>query len=207
MIHRFIAGKFRRPVGLFGRLVGNVMARSNEYEAGWTVSLLSIQPEDHVLELGFGPGVAIQRASQEAVRGVVAGIDYSETMVRVARRRNAAAVKSGRVTLRQGEGAALPYPDESFDKALSIHCVYFWPLPVDTMKELWRTLKPGGSLAVTILPREKWPKSRTPPDDIFTLYDVSEVSQIFLYAGFPNVRIELCPRPDKFPGACVIGVK
>jgi hypothetical protein len=69
MIARLFAGKFRRPTGFLGRLVGNVMARGNAHEAGWTVSLLNIQPDQHILEIGFGPSVAIQSASQKAARG------------------------------------------------------------------------------------------------------------------------------------------
>ena len=59
MFGRFIAGKFRKPTGIFGRIAGNMMAKGNATEARWTVDLLDIQPGDHVLEVGFGPGVAI----------------------------------------------------------------------------------------------------------------------------------------------------
>jgi hypothetical protein len=40
MIGRFLAGHFRRPRGLVGRLIGQGMARGNAYEARWTVPLL-----------------------------------------------------------------------------------------------------------------------------------------------------------------------
>ena len=63
---RFVWGQFRKPSGLFGRFIGNGMARGNEYDARWTVSLLDIQPESRVLEIGFGPGVSTQYASEKA---------------------------------------------------------------------------------------------------------------------------------------------
>lgn len=207
MIGRLIAGKLRRPTGFFGRLVGNAMARGNEHEAGWTVSLLNIQPDQHILEIGFGPGVAIEYASQKAVRGLVAGIDYSETMVQVARKRNAAGIKAGHVNLKLGDVSSLPYPDASFDTAFTIHCIYFWAKPIDGLTELRRILKPGGLLAITIMPKDEWRKERTPPADLFTLYSSDEVAQLLLEAGFRDVRVELYPRPDEFPGACVLGVK
>jgi len=59
MIGRFIASQFRKPSGLLGRLIGNGMARGNEAEARWTIDLLNIQADTRVLEIGFGPGVAI----------------------------------------------------------------------------------------------------------------------------------------------------
>lgn len=207
MIGRLISGKFRRPTGLFGRLVGNIMARGNEREAGWTVSLLNIQPGQHILEIGFGPGVAIQYASQKAAHGPVAGVDYSETMVQVARKRNAAAIQAGHVDLKHGEVSSLPYPDASFDAAFTIHCIYFWAKPVDGLTEIRRILKPNGLLAVTIQPRDQWPKERTPPPDLFTLYSSDEVAHLLSEAGFREVRVELYSQPEEFPGACVLGVK
>ncbi len=207
MISTYIAGKFRRPTGVVGRLVGYLMTRGNAYEAAWTVALLDIQPDDHVLELGFGPGLAIAHAARRATNGLVAGIDYAEAMVRAARTRNAAAMKAGRVDLRQGEVARLPYLDQSFDKTFSIHCIYFWANPIDDLKESRRILKPGGLLAVTIRPKETWPKERPAPPHLFTLYSGDQVAQLLEMAGFRDVRVEPCPQPDKFPGVCVLGFK
>ena len=95
------------------------MARQNEREARWTVELLAIQPDARVLEIGFGPGVAIQYAAKRATRGHVSGIDYSETMLTIARTRDAAGIANGVVDLREGDVQSLPYADDSFDRAFS----------------------------------------------------------------------------------------
>ena len=207
MIGRFFWGQFRKPDGLFGRYIGNGMARRNAYEASWTVSLLDIQPESRVLEIGFGPGVSTQYASEKASKGFVAGIDYSKTMVQAARRRNAVAIKAGRMELKQGDVFSLPYPDESFDKVFSIHCIYFWAKPVDSLKELRRVLKPGGLLAITIKPKDKWSKELIPASSLITLYLGTDLVSMFTTAGFRDVRVEVCYEQDKFPGECVLGVK
>ena len=207
MFAKLLARNFRKPTGILGRLVGNLMARGNEHEVRWTVSLLNIQPDQHILEIGFGPGVAIEYASQKAVHGLVAGIDFAETMVQVARKRNAPAIKAGRVDLRHGEVSAVPYANDSFDTAFAIHCIYFWPKPIEGLTEIRRVLRPGGLLAVTIMPKDKWPPERTPPPDVFTLYGTDEVAQLLSEAGYRDVRVEPYPRPDEFPGACVLGSK
>jgi len=57
------------------------------------------------------------------------------------------------------------------------------------------------------MPKDKWPPERTPPPDVFTLYGTDEVAQLLSEAGYRDVRVEPYPRPDEFPGACVLGSK
>jgi ubiquinone/menaquinone biosynthesis C-methylase UbiE len=208
MIGRFVASQFRKPSGLLGRLIGNGMARGNELEARWTVHLLHIQPDMHVLEIGFGPGVAIQYAAQQAIQGHVSGIDFSETMVQVARKRNDAAIKSGHVDLRQGDVSSLPYGDEAFDRVFAIHCIYFWAESTAYLQQIRRVLRTNGVLAITILPKDKWSlHRRQPPADVFTLYNGNEVAQLLAGAGFRDAQVKGYPQPDKFPGECILAVK
>ncbi len=123
-VRNFITKQFGNPSGVLGKFIGNGMARRNVYDAEWTVSLLNIQSHHHLLEIGFGPGVSTQLASQKASKGFVAGIDHSKTMVQAASQRNAAAIRAGLMELKQGEVASLPYSDQSFDIA-SIMTLYF----------------------------------------------------------------------------------
>ena len=88
--------------------------------------------------------------------GCVCGIDFSKTMLAAAMRRNAAAVRDGRVDLRLGDAADLPFAPGRFDKVFSIHSIYFWRQPVEVLKNVLRVLKPGGMLVLTILPKERW---------------------------------------------------
>jgi len=208
MIGRFIASQFRKPSGLFGRLIGNGMARSNEMEAHWTVDLLRLQPNMRVLEIGFGPGVGIQYAAQQVVEGHVSGIDYSHTMVQLASKRNSAAMKSDRVDLKQGEASSLPYDDETFDRVFTVHCIYFWVEPLACLREIRRVLRTNGILAITIMPKDKWTSRRgRPPAEVFTLYNGSEVAQLVSDAGFRDAHVESCPQPDKFPGQSILAVR
>ena len=201
----FMTKQFGNPSGLFGKFIGNGMARRNVYDAEWTVSLLNIQPHHHILEIGFGPGVSTQMASEKASQGFVAGIDHSRTMVQAASQRNAVAIRSGRMELRYGDVASLPYSDQSFDIVFSLHSIYFWPKPVDCLKEIKRVLKPGGLLAITIQPKDKWQPNVD--SSIMTLYFGSEVASLFSEASYRNIRVETSPQEDKESLECIIGVK
>jgi len=202
----YIGGQFRRPTGVVGRIIGNRMAQQHEPENEWTIALLSVQPTDHILEIGFGPGTSIQRLAALASNGCVSGIDFSYTMVRAARKRNAAAIKAGHVNLTYGNAANLPYNENSFDKALSIHALYFWPEPLQTLQEIRCVLKPGGMLVLTLLPREKWPGDGKGTLEC-RVYSADDVVKLMLEAGFSSTSIKPTPKNAQFRELAVIGVK
>lgn len=200
-VRQFIMGQFSNPSGLFGRFIGNGMARRNVYDAKWTVSLLDIQPASRVLEIGFGPGVSTQIASEKADKGFVAGIDHSGTMVQAARKRNAQAIKAGRVELRQGDVSSLPYPDDTFDIAFSLHSIYFWHDPFSCLQELRRVLKPGGLLAITIQPKDKWNEdviNETSASSVMTLCFGSDLAPWLLPLAIEKYAWKFLRRRIKF---------
>ena len=67
-----VRAQFGRPTGLWGIAAGLLMAHrtSNRRRNAWAVSLLDVRPEDRVLEIGFGPGLAIRELSRIAAEGV-----------------------------------------------------------------------------------------------------------------------------------------
>lgn len=150
---------FGRPRGVLGRLGGAIMARTNRKVAAWAIDLLEVQPGDSVLEVGFGPGVAIQLLANAVSSGHVVGVDSSEEMVEQAMARNARAIESGRVDLRRGSVEKLPFEDESFDKVLSINSMQVWPDAVAGLREIRRVMKAGGRIALGFTSHSGQPKS------------------------------------------------
>jgi ubiquinone/menaquinone biosynthesis C-methylase UbiE len=193
MLQKMIDGQYRRPSGLLGRWIGRKMAQQHVPENEWTVGLLNAQPTDHILEVGFGPGLAVEQLARTVTHGHIAGVDFSRTMVGAARKRNARAVREGRVDLRFGDAASLPFAAVEFDKAFSIHSIYFWPDPNRALAEIYRVLKPGGLLALTILPTEKW-GGDDPTKPLGTPeckpYSGLDLQLMLRDAGFSTSRIE-----------------
>jgi ubiquinone/menaquinone biosynthesis C-methylase UbiE len=105
------------------------------------------------LEIGCGPGWAIQRIAAAAVAGFVACVDISEVMARMARERNALAVQDGRAEFKLGSALALPYEGEAFDKVLAVNSLHHWAAPAQGLRETWRVLAPGGLLVIVEQPR------------------------------------------------------
>src|SRR5271155_5751860 len=120
---RRIVSQFMRPRGLAGRLAGWEMALrpSNRKRNAWAVSLMDVQPSDRVLEIGFGPSIAVREIARRTTRGQVVGIDRSAVMHAQAARRNAVSIHQGRVTLTIASIDDRPAFDRPFDKILAVN--------------------------------------------------------------------------------------
>jgi SAM-dependent methyltransferase len=147
--------QFGKPTGIPGRIAGWIMANrpSDRERSLRTLGLLQIEPGDRVMEIGFGPGVAIGEAAKLANRGHVAGIDHSGLMVQVAERRNAVAIADGRVTLYLASPANMPDFPQPFDKAYAVNVHMFWQDKSAALQNILQTLRYGGVFALTFQPR------------------------------------------------------
>lgn len=167
--------------GVLGRLTGMVVARLTAEANRWVVELLEIQPDDRVLDVGCGPGVAVAAAAAHARHGTVAGVDGSAEMVRQARRRNRVAIRLGRVSIHHADAAALPFGDAHFAKAATVNSLQFWPSPAAGLQDLHRVLAPGGRAAVVLMARtEDDAGSRSAPDWIV---DVGQTMEAVGFGG------------------------
>jgi SAM-dependent methyltransferase len=196
---RAIRSQFMRPRGFAGWLVGWEMAlrSSNRKRNVWAVGLLGVEPTDRVLEIGFGPGIAIRELSRRATHGLVCGVDHSDVMVRQATRRNADAVRAGRVDLRCGSAEHLPAFAEPFDKVLAVNNMGMWRDPDDRLQELHSLLRPGGRIAIVSQPRCPGATAET------TVAAGREIATRLTGAGFTCIRSDtLALKP---PVVCVIG--
>jgi SAM-dependent methyltransferase len=184
----FVARLGRRPEGLLGRLLATLMASETSKENNAALELLEIRPGDRVLEVGFGHGRSIACAAKLTRGGLVAGVDFSPSMVDMAKRRNRALVGRGLVDLREGDSLLLPFEDGSFDRALSVHTVYFWAAPIAHMREVRRVLKEGGRFALGFRPESEQAR-RGFPASVYTFRPAEQIQQMLLSAGFPSVSL------------------
>lgn len=139
---------FGQPEGNLGRLAGWIMARENVRANRLVVEALGVGPDDRVVEIGCGPGVALADAAGRVSRGLVVGVDPSAVMVAQAKRRCRAAIDAGRAEVRRAPAAALPFADASFTRAFSVNALRHWPSAREGFAEMRRVLRPGARVVV-----------------------------------------------------------
>jgi ubiquinone/menaquinone biosynthesis C-methylase UbiE len=199
----FIARQSSRPRGLVGRLLGHVMAIETASLNREALGSLALQASDHLLEVGFGHGRTIRLAAEQVRQGFVAGVDVSEDMVRMGHRRCADLVGKGLVELTVGDSRRLPYADNSFDKVLCVHTIYFWRKPNKDLGEILRVLKPGGRLVLGFRAKSKGGSTSDFPETVYSFYSIDEVSTLLESAGFEKSSIRSAGTP---PGEMFLAV-
>lgn len=114
-------------------------------EAELIAELLSPRPGEKVLDAGCGTGVFTLDIL--AAGSYVVGLDISEPMIRVARRRTEGHPFCGV----RGDMRRLPFRDNHFDKAVSITAIEFIGDARSAVDELFRVTRPGGCVVVATL--------------------------------------------------------
>ncbi len=186
----FIAQHGRRPHGILGRLIAGIMACETAGDNDRAIAFLELAATDRVLDVGAGHGRTLTKIAAHTTRGCATGLDDSDVMVAMARRRNKRQIKKGRVEVRAGRSDAMPFADQSFDKALSVHTIYFWTPAGPHLVEIARVLKPGGRFVLGFRPSDDHDLSRQFPAEIYHFRTTQEVRELVTVAGFSVEKIE-----------------
>ena len=205
-LKRLMGNQAANPSGIFGRFMGRMMTKSNMASNKWVVSLMDIKPDDTVLEIGFGPGTALQEILELTPKGRVAGIDISKLMVDQATQLNQKAVSEGRLDLRQGEAASMPWDANFFDKVLAVNVIYLWPNLPPVFTEIIRVLKPSGMVALYLAPVEMMDSLGFSKLPAFTIHTQEDVMNACRNAGFSKVEASSTTMGDG-SGVCIAAWK
>jgi ubiquinone/menaquinone biosynthesis C-methylase UbiE len=152
------------------------------------VAALAPADGERILEVGFGHGSTLAAIAAKAPRAELAGIDLSVEAVGHAAGRCKMGVVEGRIDLRAGDSAHLPWGDASFDKAFSVHTIYFWADPLQNLRELWRVLRPDGRLFLGCRERSA-AATASFPASVYRFYSDDELTTLVRGAGFHGVQL------------------
>ena len=138
----------QKPTGYLGRFVLWMMNSRHSKVTDWGLSHVSVEKQYTILDAGCGGGRTVSKLAALATEGKVYGIDFSKESVAVASRTNKQSIGEGRVEIRECSVSRLPFSDNMFDLITAVETHFWWPdLPGD-MREVFRVLKPGGTLVI-----------------------------------------------------------
>lgn len=184
----FIARQAGHPAGWFGRLLLRVMARETSRFNHEILDAVSIAGNERVLEIGFGHGWTLRDAAARSPSATFAGIDIAQDAERVASRRCKELIQSGRLELKTGDAAALPWSDGAFDAVYSVHAIYFWERPQEPLAQARRVLGGTGRLVLGMRERTEDGASHFPAS-VYRFYSGEEVEALLRAAGFSRVDV------------------
>ncbi|MEO3785333.1 class I SAM-dependent methyltransferase [Actinocorallia sp. B10E7] len=125
------------------------MSASIPERARWAVEVLDPGADEHLLEIGCGPGAAAELVCARLDAGRLLAIDRSAVAVQRTLRRNAAHMDAGRLEVRQCALDALDVAPGRLDAVFSVDVNLFWTRdPAAELAVLARALRPGGRLLI-----------------------------------------------------------
>ena len=110
--------------------------------------LVALGAQGHMLDIGCGPGHIPPLIVARIPDSDVIGLDAAETMLELARQRNARSPFADRVSYQLGDAKNLPFADDTFDVVMSNTVLHHIPDPVPFLAEANRVLKTGGVLLI-----------------------------------------------------------
>jgi ubiquinone/menaquinone biosynthesis C-methylase UbiE len=113
----------------------------------WAVDALDVEPDDRVLEVGCGHGVAATLVCERLDGGRLTAIDRSAKMIDMATRRNEQHVAHGRAAFETVALERADFGDQRFDKVFGVHVAALWR-SAEALEVVRRHLAPGGALYV-----------------------------------------------------------
>jgi cyclopropane fatty-acyl-phospholipid synthase-like methyltransferase len=112
----------------------------------WAAETLVVEPNDRLLEIGCGHGIAVSLICPKLTGGKIVAVDRSATMIEAAQGRNAAYVAAGQAEFHTAALDRAEFADAQFDKIFAINVNLFWTSEADELALIRKWLRPSGVL-------------------------------------------------------------
>lgn len=180
-----LSKQLRKPSGFLGKLVSKMMEFRNRGFYKVIIGRLSPHPGEHILEIGYGPGLGVYQIANSYPGCRISGIDFSELMFQKASERNKKFIDKGIVRLQFGDALTLEQIDK-FDKIFCVNVIYFWNDLNLAFKKIFSMLQEKGEFLIYMDHMNSLEKAKFLAD--FCKYPVEEVETKLKNAGFTDIE-------------------
>jgi ubiquinone/menaquinone biosynthesis C-methylase UbiE len=181
-----LSKQLRKPSGFLGNLVAKMMEFRNRDYYKEIITKLSPQKGEHILEIGYGPGLGIYQIAASFPDCKISGIDYSELMYHNASKRNKKFIEKGTVHLKHGDVLTREPGNDKFDKIFCVNVIYFWNDLNLAFNRIFNLLGKKGEFLIYMDHKDSLEKVKFLAD--FCKYPVEEVESKLKNAGFTDIE-------------------
>jgi ubiquinone/menaquinone biosynthesis C-methylase UbiE len=186
VINRIIARQLGNPSGL-GKVLAPLWNQRNSALNDTAFEALDLQPNNRVLEVGFGGGYLLQRMTSTVTNSFLAGVDISQAMVTNAQKRLQRLITQGKLELHCCPVEVLPFPPNYFTKACSVNSIFYWENATQALAEIRRVLDQDGLIVLC----QTCPKSLEDRGfaSHMARYEASDIFRMLEAGGFHDIHI------------------
>ncbi len=112
------------------------------------VDMVARNPHDSILDIATGTGDLAMLLARRTQASRITGLDLSQGMIDIGRRKIERAGLAGRIELICGDSLAMPFADAQFDAITVAYGVRNFADLLAGYREMARVLRPGGTLTV-----------------------------------------------------------
>jgi ubiquinone/menaquinone biosynthesis C-methylase UbiE len=158
------------------------MEKRHWHTARHVLARMPVEPGETVLDLGTGSGYALRALRETVGIGRGYGLDGAPEMLRNAR----SYTDDEGIAYVRGDFDSLPFAEDAVDHVFSMEAFYYARNPRETLREVRRVLKPGGTFSCAVNYYEENVHSHGWQEDIavdMTRWDRREYREAFREAG------------------------
>ena len=135
------------------------------------VEELDLEKGDKILEAGCGPGYYLNLLARLGAKYQLYGVDIDEKALAIAKK-----IPNTKSVLKADLTRKLPFSTNFFDKVILSEVVEHIPNEKKALKEIYRVLRPGGKVVVTV-PNKNYPLMWDPVNGILEKFTGKHIRQ------------------------------
>jgi cyclopropane fatty-acyl-phospholipid synthase-like methyltransferase len=188
---KILANQFRKPSGLLGRFISRIMEKYNIYIYDVIIDEINkIDTEQKILEIGYGPGLGLNKLLTQNKKVIFHGIDFSKLMYKRAAKLNKHHIRKNRLNLIHGDLKEHNFNDEKYRVIFSINVVYFWKSLDEYFKKIYNLLNKNSLFILFFVIPEDLIKIKLTQTDVFYKYEKNEIINRLKNNGFKKFDLK-----------------